>query len=259
MVRPRKWSEKEDQIVESHSVAEAIKLLKGRRSELAVRTRRYQNGIAARSYHRWSVDDDAIVKSHPVAVAYEILKRRRSRVAILNRRRVIGLAIHRNFWTKTEDRRIRKTARLPIEKAQKFFKSRSQIAILKRRSYLGCTRPHDEKFAWFSTEVRLLSRIWPTCTRSDLAAAFPRHTVIAVCAKARNLGLKKTKKFDPNDLLDQIKLRAKEDGIGLKSLAREIGRSESIFRRPRRRWNFNNIAKAVEFFGGRLMIDWQDN
>jgi predicted Fe-S protein YdhL (DUF1289 family) len=173
---------------------------------------------------------------------------------------VIGLIVPRNFWTKVEDRRIRKTALLPIEKTVNLFKNRSRIAILNRRSCLGCTRQHDEKIIWLSTEVKLLQRIWPTCRRSDLAGAFPRHTPKAVCAKAGNLGLKKTKKFDPADLLDQIRLRAREDAISLNNLANEVDCSASLLkRRPKgRRLNFNNLVKIVEFFGGRLVIDWQD-
>lgn len=74
------------------------------------------------------------------------------------------------------------------------------------------------------------------------------------------LRLRKAKVFDMASLYEQIRSRARDDGISLLALGAQSGCGRHILRPRRipRADNFNKIAKAVEFFGGRLVIDWQD-
>jgi hypothetical protein len=133
---------------------------------------------------------------------------------------------------------------------------RSASAILFRRQRFGC---HIRKpnAAWNTTEIKLLQQMWPTCTLSEVQSALPRHPRRSVRWKARALGLHKVKTFDPTDLLDQIKSRLHKDGISSRRLAAEIGCREGFLKhRPNAQYDFNKIAKAAEFFGGRLVIDW---
>jgi hypothetical protein len=51
---------------------------------------------------------------------------------------------------------------------------------------------------------------------------------------------------------------ASEDGIAFAKLGMEISCGSYFLFSSRKRENYNAIAKAVEFFGGRLIIDWQD-
>jgi hypothetical protein len=75
----------------------------------------------------------------------------------------------------------------------------------------------------------------------------------------KRLGLRKTRTFNMADIHEQIKARAREDGISFRTLAAEIG-CGYYFLKPRKSGicDFNKVAKAVEFFGGHLVIDWQD-
>jgi hypothetical protein len=60
------------------------------------------------------------------------------------------------------------------------------------------------------------------------------------------------------DLRNQIRRRAKEDGIAISKLCAQTEVSPNFLRKQPEREDYNRIARIVEFFGGRLTIDWQD-
>lgn len=61
------------------------------------------------------------------------------------------------------------------------------------------------------------------------------------------------------ELADQIRIRARQDGIPLCKLD-AILKTGSYFGKNalRRKANLRAVARAVDFFGGTLVIDWRD-
>jgi hypothetical protein len=259
----RRWTAKEDEIIRTYPTKAAAYLLRHSRTRCAVRDRRRQFGTAMAPAcwvrRPWTAAEDEIVRSNSIKVAVDLLSGTRTEQAVRLRRGTIGAAIPKNHWTKIEDRRIRRTALLPVKQVVKLFKNRTAIAIAQRRYDMGCQRRRGPKRPWMGTEIKLLQRMWPTCKPDEVPAAFPRHSLEAVYTMARRLGIRKMRTFDMADIQEQIKARAREDGISFRSLAAEIGCGYS-FLKPRKphNYDFNKVAKAVEFFGGRLVIDWQD-
>jgi len=259
----RRWTAKEDEIVRTYPTKAAAYLLRHSRTRGAVRDRRRQFGLsmapACWVNRPWTASEDEIVRSNPIKDAIDLLGATRTEIAVRLRRKAIGAAIPKNHWTKIEDRRICRTALLPLVKVVKLFKNRTAIAISARRYDLGCQRKLGPLSAWMGTEVKLLRKMWPSCKLSDIAKAIPRHKIEGIRGKAAKLGLHKVPAFVGSDVVDQIKARACEDGISQIRLAAELGCGKSFLRpRSNSRRDFNKIAAAVAFFGGRLVIDWCD-
>jgi hypothetical protein len=206
---------------------------------------------------RWTAEEDQIVRSNRGKAAARQLPGRTAG-AVGARRAELGVGASPNYWTKAEDRRILRTAALPVKKAIKRFKNRSASAILFRRQRFGC---HIRKpnAAWNTTEIKLLQQMWPTCALAEVQRALPRHPICSLRWKASALGLRKVKTFDVMDILEQIKSRLHREGISSRRLDAEIGCGLGFLnRRPKAQYDFNKIAKAAEFFGGRMVIDWCD-
>jgi hypothetical protein len=145
-----------------------------------------------------------------------------------------------------------------MKKALKVFRRRTENAIQLRRRCLGLTAAAGK--AWTGREIKLLRETWPSSEMPDIMISLPRHSKSSIKCKASELNLRTIKTFDQTDILDQIRSRASEDGVSGNKLVREVGCGRFIFdRRPnRRRIDYNQIARVVEFFGARLVIDWQD-
>jgi hypothetical protein len=209
---------------------------------------------------RWTPEEDAILRANSVKQAHRLLNR--NIPAIKARRSAIGAVVKQKNWTAIEDRRIRKTARLPLAKIVRLFKNRTAAAISTRRIRLGCTKKRGSCEPWTGAEIRVLKQMWSTSKTADVVKALPRHPILSIRGMANTkLRLRKAKTFDMASLYEQIRSRAREDGIPLLNLAAESGCGFYILRPQRSSdapMNFNKVAKAVEFFGGRLVIDWCD-
>jgi hypothetical protein len=113
------------------------------------------------------------------------------------------------------------------------------------------------KGCWSHEEM--LSQHYATCTtvRSLKGQFLPQFTIEQIIGKARNLGLKRKYLGDAKlegqfELIDQIKMRAKEDGVPFNKLDRAL-KSGHYFRdgaRHRKKVNLRFVAAAVEYFGG---------
>lgn len=80
MTGGRIWTAREDEVVKSFPIADAIKLLRRRRTAMAVRSRRSKCGLPPTEIHRaWTFHEDEVVRSHPIAAAVELLKNSRTR------------------------------------------------------------------------------------------------------------------------------------------------------------------------------------
>jgi hypothetical protein len=119
---------------------------------------------------------------------------------------------------------------------------------------------------WQQHDVDRLRDKFMTVKRlPDLVAEFGgRFTFGQLLSKARALKLKRKYEGNPrltghHELIDQICVRAKEDGIPIYKLDKICGmRSYFAYNGHRHRVNLRAVAKAVEFFGARLVIEWCD-
>ncbi|MET3907098.1 hypothetical protein ABID59_001429 [Bradyrhizobium sp. S3.3.6] len=263
MPNPTRWTAREDNIVRTHSTKDAAALLPWRTAS-AVKNRRHvvkPTCPPANDAVKWKPHEDEIVRSNSIKGAARLLER--SKEAIKQRRHLLGAIVKQQEWTKVEDRRLYRTAGLPLAKVVKLFKNRTVAAISTRRIRLGCNRRCrlNGQTPWTGAEISLLRKMWSSSPTADVVKALPRHPVLSIRNMANEkLGLKKAKTFDMVSIYEQIRARAREDRVTLLALAAQSGCGLHILR-PRRKPgadNFDKIAKAVEFFGGRLVIDWQD-
>lgn len=263
MPSPARWTTREDNIVKTHSIKDAAALLPWR-TVPAVKNRRLVTKPTcppASDAVRWKPHEDEIVRANSIKGAARLLER--SEKAIQQRRHLLGAIVKQQEWTKVEDRRLYRTAGLPLAKVVKLFKSRTVAAISTRRIRLGCNRRCrlNGQTPWTCAEISLLRKMWSSSPTADVVKALPRHPILSIRNMANEkLGLKKVKAFDMASLYEQIRARAREDGVSLLALAAQSGCGLHMLRPGRKPGvdNFNKIAKAVEFFGGRLVIDWQD-
>jgi hypothetical protein len=134
------------------------------------------------------------------------------------------------------------------------------LEAVRSQRYAIMGRQRDQGVSWKTTELAKLRSLWPL-GRSELMRAFPNRTWIAIMAAAGKHGLRRPKKpaTCPNELREAVRRRAREDGIPLVKLGTETGCGTYYFSSSvTKTADLNKIARAVEFFGGRIVIDWQD-
>lgn len=212
----------------------------------------------------WTSAEDAIVRSNNIAGAVSLLSHRtwsavRSRRPVLECVRTRKWSGPRKLWTKTEDRRLWRYREEALLKLAKRFKRHSIQAVKARRSLLyGYWRPLQND--WTKLSERRLRELWPSASKADLLDAIPGHSWSALAHRAHKLGIRRIAKLKAslNGLKEEVRKRAREDGVPLGRLGVEIGHPSYFKNIEHKGVDLNKIAKAVEFFGGRLVIDWQD-
>jgi hypothetical protein len=90
---------------------------------------------------------------------------------------------------------------------------------------------------------------------------------LTIVSRARYMGLKRSFRGDTDvpieghmELIDQIRIGAREDGVPLCKIDAAL-KTRFYFTRNWKRQkqaNLRAVAKAIEFFGGKLVIDWCD-
>jgi hypothetical protein len=213
----------------------------------------------------WSAEEDALLRSAGTRLAEVAqLLPGRTHDAIKNRRKALGITQPASpRWTTSDDKKLKKYAREPLAKLVKIFKSKSRTrcAIRYRRKFLGHLYDFRKLSPWLGSEIKQLKLMYPTASREELLASFPRHTTGSIDRAAHGIGLHRViyRPIAPQDCLrEQIRQRAKEDGIALGKLGAQTNIGAYLqYKRPKRE-DYNKIARVVEFFGGRLTIDWQD-
>jgi hypothetical protein len=97
-----------------------------------------------------------------------------------------------------------------------------------------------------------------------LAPFFPGFTLRQIKSRARSLGPHKNFHGEADvsivGNMKLIRIRAKQDGIALIKID-DLLKTRSYFTthwKKRSRANLSAVAKAVEYFGGTLVIDWRD-
>jgi hypothetical protein len=170
-------------------------------------------------------------------------------------------------WTTEEDAIVLKM--FPTA-AARLLPHRSRGAIAQHRFHLQHPDQKGDWGNWTPKEDAILKRLWPTANHvAELLPRFPKRNAIQLRNRAAKLGVKRKYLGDHNarlsghkEVLDQIVVRAKEDGIAIYKLDQILQTgtyfSKAHYREQSKPVNLKAVAKAVEFFGGTLVIDWRD-
>jgi hypothetical protein len=133
----------------------------------------------------------------------------------------------------------------------------AQPRLIRFRLLFGS--PYRSPILWTGAEELKLKSLWPVASNEQILSVLCRHAWHAIRIRAYRVGAKRRKLFTClNELRQEVRKRAREDGIPLRKLGTEIGHSTYFLKTQTKVADLNKIAKAVEFFGGRLVIDWQD-
>jgi hypothetical protein len=181
------------------------------------------------------------------------------RTSEIQRRR--GVTFRGNkIWEESEDRIIRKLRHLSLAKIREQLPYRSEKAIETRRRQLGY-RSRTLK-PWTTHEDRLLRAKIDTMAFTEIARLLPGRSSHAAQGRAWYLGIRKGCQRNPKikgvPLYDEIRQRAHEDGLTMRALDRELKTGRYFQSNYKNALHWKKIASAVDFFGGRLTIDWMD-
>lgn len=176
-------------------------------------------------------------------------------------------------YTPEEDEIIRRTRSFNV--AFRKLKGRRTRHAIKHRRWLlknletpvtNQTRMGER--LWNAEEEEIMRKHWPAARNAEeLKPYLPRFTTIQIRSKAGHLKLKRLFNGDDDvpfaghkELLDQIRIRARQDGVALYKLDMQLG-TGYYFRASnwkKDKINLLYVARAIEFFGGSLVIDWGD-
>jgi len=208
------------------------------------------------SIKRWTPAENKIIRAcGSISESMTRLPERTEHAIKAARKRLrVGLPYH--HWTKAENNRLRKHSHEPLSKLARRFKNRTSDAVRTQRALvIGPVRS-----LWKTTELTKLKKLYPSATRNELLLAFPNRSWHAIEHQAEHFGWRRAGRLytSPNELRHAVRARAQEDGIPLCQLGAQTGCGGYSQDRQSKKVDLNKIARAVEFFGGRLVIDWQD-
>lgn len=164
------------------------------------------------------------------------------------------------LWTETEHVVCRQL-HPDVEAIRRRLPHRTLVAIQERCRKLGLCRRRNP---WTGTEVAKLRRLYPTATKEELVAAFPRHSYVAIKLAANKRSIYKVKKpYVPtgNPLLDEVRSRCYELRITMPDLD-EISGTKKFFTKSRwwkHRSPFSPTMRAVAALAGNLRVEWDDD
>jgi len=170
-------------------------------------------------------------------------------------------------WSEREDRIVARHR--PAVATRMLAGKRTYKAIIQRRFDLkhpSEAKVRSGRHCWSPEDVAQMRAHYPIVAHaSDMKRYLPEHTVKQIIGKAHQLGLKRKYMGDPrlrgqHELVDQVRIRAKQDGISFQKLDREL-KSGWYFQcgyQDTKSVNLRHVAAAVAYFGGTLVIDWHD-
>lgn len=175
-------------------------------------------------------------------------------------------------WTPEEDAII--LSARSIDEAHGRLPSRTRAATKQRQHKLRHPEPKAiavfeyGKHLWTHDEKKLLARRYESADSiEEVCALLPRFTRRQIASKAHVMGLKRwfngaadVPVTGHKELIDQIRIRSKQDGIPLYKLDKLLGSGHYFGASQWRRTRINlvHVAHAIEYFGGTLVIDWCD-
>jgi hypothetical protein len=178
-------------------------------------------------------------------------------------------------WSDVEEDILKRNKHTKTCDLVAFLPGRTKVAISAKRSNMGLsvtplpfTRGEDE-------EIRIAGK---RTGASGLQRLLPHRTVTEIQRRAKQLRVELFNRYEQplftirEPLADAIRLRAREDGISMRGLDRELGTSQyftnvAALRAKRGSGPYMPaIHKAVEFFeaelltgpDGTITIDWKD-
>lgn len=170
-------------------------------------------------------------------------------------------------WTEREDAIVKKYG--PKTAARKLSGHRTHAAVIQRRYALSHPKEEPLKFGrgcWSTEDDAVLRRYYPIVEKTrDMRRYLPAFATRQVVGRACRLGIKRKHMGDARlkgqfELIDQVRMRTKEDGMTFQQLDRELKTGwyfQNGFYKTKS-VNLKNIAAAVTYFGGTLVIDWHD-
>jgi hypothetical protein len=207
---------------------------------------------------RWSKAEDAVLRRSNAIEALKLLPNR-TRHAINTRRQNLGLCTAKKTpWSRAENNLMRRYFEEPLVRLAKRFKNRSICSVKSRR---GEHFPERRGAGWKTTEVKRLKDMYRSASQEEIEAAFPNRSWSAIHTQAIRVGLcTRTIVSRRSVLIDEIRRRAREDRISFHAVGVQCGagRQFLLYSRKSQNIDMNKVVRAVEFFGGRLIIDWQD-
>jgi hypothetical protein len=115
---------------------------------------------------------------------------------------------------------------------------------------------------WTTSEDRILRQNIDRLDYVAIAKLFPNKTSHAVQGRAWYLGVRKGCLQRPRStglsVYDAVRLSGFEDGIAMHALDKELRAGKYFQDYHRRTLNWKKLARAVEFFGSKLMVNWND-
>lgn len=190
-----------------------------------------------------------------LSIASQIAARGQRTRAAIARRGYVGRGM--KLWCPTEDQIMRRY--YPDYSAlQAALPGRTRSAIVSRTKTLSLapSRPH-----WTAAEASRLRRLYPTASREEMIAAFPRHEIGAIIHKARSMKLYRRKRSYVSTgvpLIDEIHDRCFHLNIYMPELDKMAG-TKRFFQTGQRRLDYRCIGRAVRALGGELTIKWADD
>jgi hypothetical protein len=164
------------------------------------------------------------------------------------------------IWEEPEDAILRATADKTIPTAQKRLPHRTAKSIERRRGKLGLCRRKLKP--WTTHEDRTLRANLDRMGYPQLAKLLPGRSEHAVQGRAWYLGVRKGCRRIPLakglPVYDEVRSRAYEDGITMSELDCELRTGKYFQDNHQKKLNWKKLARAVEFFGGEMAINWKD-
>jgi hypothetical protein len=211
--------------------------------------------------NRWTPEELQVARSLTLREALLALPHR-TQEAIRSVRKGRVLCPQFRPWTKAELARIKRYAREPLVKLANRFPGRTVAAVKAQRSnFIGSRQTGKRAAHWKNTEVTTLRKMWPAAPWPEILAALPGRTYRSIRGQSVRLGLKRPHRLSTptDDLRGAVRVRAQQDGINLKRMGTQTGCGSHYFITHKvKTIDYNKIARAVHWFGGRLVIDWQD-
>lgn len=208
----------------------------------------------------WNEREDDIVRTLPLDEARKMLPHRSQDAVRCRRCFLKATSPQRKAWTRKEDGVLRRSRGKPAKALLRKLPGRSLTAVHLRRQFLGL-QPRIAKAVerWTAADLNKLIKHYPAgASRQELLTMFPGRTYEQVIAFARYRKIKRGRvSMTGRPLIDEIRLRCKEDGVPIGRLCEQLGIPRPLLQGLSKRQDMNHIA-AVSFFGGIFKIDWQD-
>ena len=164
------------------------------------------------------------------------------------------------LWTPAEDERVKQL--YPDYRAlRKALRHRTYYALRHRADALGVVR---RRHVWTGAEVVRLRKLYPTATRAELHASFPRLTWHQIAGKAVHIKVSRRRsRLSPTGfpIIDDIRERAFLLNYSMVDLD-AIARTRGYFQKGG--WHSNGINKravykAIEALDGEVLASWKES